>query len=200
MLQHPVGQGELSTLGTFPSAHSGADSLSLSPIPPSESNSKTQMGRRALKDSRGLLWQGGQTHHKGDDRRLGDVIHSQGDHLLKPEKQGPGENHYVPTPPHPTEQQHPNTPKAGKQPPCRSEPWFTAPPSTLGPHHFPSTHPHCWCVQIRGISRSRSSALGREWDRGLFRAGHVPLPPMSESVCLPGRGGLELQGEQGQQV
>lgn len=31
-------------------------------------------------------------------------------------------------------------------------------------------------------------------------AGPVPLPPMSVSRCLPGRGGLELWDEQGQQV
>lgn len=32
------------------------------------------------------------------------------------------------------------------------------------------------------------------------RAVQGSLPPMSKSECLPGRGGLELQGEQGQQI
>lgn len=77
--------------------------------------------------------------------------------------------------------------------------------SALGhPHHIPSTHPHCpafcWYVWTGGISGTRFPALGRVQDRGLFRARQVPLPPMSESGCLPGRGGLKVQGEQGQQV
>lgn len=77
--------------------------------------------------------------------------------------------------------------------------------SALGhPHHIPSIHPHCpafcWYVWIREISGTRFPALGSVQDRGLFKAGHVPLPPMHESVCLPGRGCLKLQGEQGQQV
>lgn len=67
-------------------------------------------------------------------------------------------------------------------------------------YHIPSTHAHCpafcWYIWIRGISGTRFPALGSV----LFRAEHVPLPPMSESTCLPGRGCLKLQGEQGQQI
>lgn len=39
----------------------------------------------------------GVAYHKGHNRRLGDEIHSQGNQLLMPEMQGPGEKHYVPT-------------------------------------------------------------------------------------------------------
>lgn len=64
-------------------------------------------------------------YHKRHNRRLGDEIHSQGNHLLKPEMQGPGEKHYFPTASHHAEQQHPNINKAGK---FQEELWFPAPP------------------------------------------------------------------------
>jgi len=102
-------------------------------------------------------------------------------------KQGPGERHCVPTASHPTEQQHPNIPRAGKQPPCRrSGHWFLvhagSSPHPQHPQHCPAL---CWSVWIWGLSGSTaqlSAGRGRE----LFRAGRVPLPPMKAGTYLGG--------------
>lgn len=76
--------------------------------------------------------------------------------------------------------------------------------SSPHPQHPPHCPAFCWCVWIRGISGTRFQlrAVCRTEccsGQGMFLSWHVP-PPVSESVCLPGRGCLKLQGEQGQQV
>lgn len=77
--------------------------------------------------------------------------------------------------------------------------------SALGhPHHIPSTHPHCpafcWYVWIRRISWDQVPSSGQCSGQSAVRSRACSFPTMSESVCLPGRGCLKLQSEQGQQV